>query len=442
MSYDEEIRHLDFENENADTARRYSRFDRHVSRETDSSNGYSRSRSPSRHTSKERDRSRSPDSRRSKSHSERNHYSKSYREHRSKSKSKERRSKSKSKERSSKSKKRSSKSSRHKSSKKSKKRSKHDISDSESDHSSRRTIKELKSRLKALERQRGNSPAFSFNPSNYQNSNYSDDERFGATDNLSDHDEADFASILNEGIDGAKKGPILKKEAMALVSKVFDKEPENAMVKSIKDKYLDPENCENLSGKTVNAEIYRNLPAYMKKKDFCLKGIQGAIATASTANLRLIDELASMKARGIITNEVANSLYQYACDSTKMLAKGYSDISVYRKFALKSQVQPSYQQLCAKRTFGSMLFGNDLAKEVKNIAEESKIMRQFNKVPPQPVYAQRYHPYADRNSKNGQYRGRGNFRPQYGQYRGRTRPYRGRGKVPAAQNQAPNTSAQ
>ena len=101
-----------------------------------------------------------------------------------------------------------------------------------------------------------------------------------------------------------------------------------------------------------------------------------------------------MKARGMISNEVANTLYQYACDSTKLLAKGYSDISVYRKFALKSQVQPSYQQLCAKRTFGSMLFGNDLAKEVKNIAEESKIMRQFNKVPPQPVYAQRHHPYA------------------------------------------------
>ena len=85
-----------------------------------------------------------------------------------------------------------------------------------------------------------------------------------------------------------------------------------------------------------------------------------------------------------------------------------------------------------------MLFGNDLAKEVENIAEESKIMRQFNKGPPQPVYAQRHHPYADRNSKNGHYRGRGNFRPQYGQYRGRTRPYRGRGRVQVAKNQAPN----
>ena len=92
----------------------------------------------------------------------------------------------------------------------------------------------------------------------------------------------------------------------------------------------------------MNAEIYRNLPTYMKKKDFCLKGIQGAISTASTANLRLIYELASMKSRGMISNEVANTMYLYAYDSTKLLAKGYSDISVYRKFALKSQVQPSY----------------------------------------------------------------------------------------------------
>ena len=186
----------------------------------------------------------------------------------------------------------------------------------------------------------------------------------------------------------------------------------------------------------MNPEIGRFLNSYVKKKDHYQKLTQSYVAASAVANLRLIDELTLLFKQDKIDRKTANTLLQLASDSTKMLAKGYSDISLFRKLLIKPHVQVKYQQLCGNRTHGSTLFGSDLAREIKSVDDESKIMKYVAR----PTYSHfqssqyRMQPYnVDyRHAKNGQQRGRGAFRPPYPQYRSR-RPYRGRPRAPATQ---------
>ena len=298
----------------------------------------------------------------------------------------------------------------------------------------------MKARIDELERNNGNDSVFGLN---------SDLDCYDGPGADAGSHEPDFMSILNEGINEAKKGPPLGTESAALVSKVFDNEPESNMVKSIIERYPEPENCDNLSGKAVNEEVFRSIDSQKKTKDFYLKKIQSTVATASIVNLRLIDELAGLKKQQQVNSDIANSLFKYTCDSTKLLAKCYADLSLFRKSLLRPHIQTSYQQLCTKRTFGPKLFGTDLAKEVKNIDEESKIMRQFSKTRPFANGQKHQGHFDSRQSKNWQTRGRGQFRPQYAQYRpnysqfrGKSRAQRGRNKTFAAKPQQGNAAAQ
>ena len=370
----------------------------------------SRSRSYSRSYSSDREYSRSRSRRRSKSPRKRRHKSsKSSRRHRSKSK--------------------------HSSKNKRSKRHRHDVSDSDCDgQSSASLIKELQARINSLEQRQG-SPVFSSYEQNDDTENI--DIQLSPS-----QPEDDFLAIINEGTETTKKGPSLKKDGLLLANNFFDKEPDNSQLKTLKDKYLEPENCTNLSAKQVNSEIFRFLNPNIKKKDFCLKVIQGAVSTAATANLQLIDEFAALKRDSNVGSERITTMFQKACDATKLLSKAYADLSVFRKFIMRPHIQSSYQQLCAKRTYGQFLFGDDLAKEVKSIDDESKIMRQFNR--PNSNFYRYSHPDS-RASKNGLHRGRGQFRPQFGQYRhqfsqyrGRNRPYRARGgRQPLSQTSTP-----
>ena len=200
-------------------------------------------------------------------------------------------------------------------------------------------------------------------------------------------------------------------------------------LKTIIERYPEPENTENLSSKDINVEIYRCLDPYVKKKDFVLKNVQGMMCTSSIANIRLIEEIANLYKNKKISQQGANTLLKCASDSTKLLARAQSDISLFRKFLMKPHLQFKYQQLCAKKTFGKNLFGDDLAKEIKDIDEESKIMKTVGK---NIRYKNRYEPYRNPYTQTHSQRGRG-FLPRV---RGARGNYRARGRGHATSTQS------
>ena len=242
----------------------------------------------------------------------------------------------------------------------------------------------------------------------------------------------DFMKILTEGTDCTKKGKSLKSDTMPLVENFFNKEPNAEIIKTIKDRYPEPENCDVLSGKDVNLEIYRGLNQFVKKRDHALKSIQAAVSTASIANLRLIEETLQLVKTNKLSRQSANTIVKLASDSTKVLAKGHSDISLFRKFLMRQQMEPKYQQLCMRKTYDKLLFGKDLPKDIKDIDEESKIIKSIVRTNRYP--RNNFQSYA--TATQSRPAGRGFLaRPYRGGRRGQNRG-RGRGQFPSSQTQS------
>lgn len=330
------------------------------------------------------------------------------------------------------------------------KRRVHNISDTSDDEQSELQL--LKNRIRVLESR-------DTAPDDYEDVHFSYDERDMLVDDfdlrsMAEDESAqarderpdaqdDFLDILSEGMEGAKKGKPLSSDAMRMVSNFFEKEPDNTLIKEIRERHAEPENCEMLSAKTLNSEIYRNIHQSARKRDFGLKSVQSAMATSAIANLRLIDNITELYRNKSLSRDHANNLLRNACDATKVIAKGFSDLSLYRKVLLRPHVQPKYQALCAKRTYGSALFGDDFTKEIKTIDEESKIMRQFGRSNFRNTRYQMYPKNGQDRWNNydrwtNQDRGRG---PSRAPFRGR-RPYRGQRRHAAYQQTAQSLVAQ
>ena len=303
------------------------------------------------------------------------------------------------------------------------------------DSPSRELIEMLLSRIQTLEDQASHNEQKTEEGEAFDD--VSDGEIADPTDHISeafdlgqDHDqeyeENDFTEVLLEGTELTRKGKPLNKDAMKIVEHFFDKEYDPKMLKPIRERHLEPENCSNVSAKTLNPEVNRGLMPWQRKRDSNLSNIEHSVATSATASLRLIDSISELSRRNGIKKEEAVQLLILACDASKLSAKALGDIALLRKSFLKSHVEQKYQPLCDKRTFGSSLFGDDFSKEVKSINEESRIMRsvkrgngRFENRPPSAFNQSGFN-----QPKNWYARGRAHGRPPF---RGQ-RPFRARGR--------------
>lgn len=254
-----------------------------------------------------------------------------------------------------------------------------------------------------------------------------------------DSDDADFSALLLKGMEAEKKGQPLGKDAQVIVKAFFDKCPDSSVFKPLREAHVEPENCENLSAKDVNPEVFRCLKEKHKNLDFMVKSIQSNVASSSVANLRMIDAITSMTRSGALEREAGKHLLELCCDATKLSSKSMSDLSQLRKYLMRDLLSPKYRSLCFSKTFGNQLFGEDISKTVKGIDDETKIMKDFKK----PPHLKRYDsmiPTSTHPSKNWDSRGRGQFRSQYRGFR-RGGNHRGRGvsqKNPTPTKQHPS----
>ena len=188
---------------------------------------------------------------------------------------------------------------------------------------------------------------------------------------ISDTEDVDFSSVLLEGIESEKKGKPLSDDAMKIVKNFFDKAPEAAVFKPLREKHVEPENCENLGAKDVNPEVFRCMKEPHKTLDFSVKTVQHNVASSSVASLRVIDTLTDMSRNGYVDREAAKYLLELVCDAAKLNSRAYQELSQVRKVLLKDLLSPRYRSLCFNKTFGNQLFGEDVSKSVKAIDDES-----------------------------------------------------------------------
>lgn len=233
----------------------------------------------------------------------------------------------------------------------------------------------------------------------------------------------DLFAIPDYVYSDVKLGPSVHEGLAKLVNTACRKTSD---VSKMAEKYPIPANCADMTVPRCNPEIWGKLGKPLQARDFQLKEAQKSVSDGMVPVMRLTEALMSHP-------DFRGKFRPLCIDALSMLGNAVHALSVKRRFLMRPALPPTYHALCGKdMPITANLFGDDLAKKVRDISEANKA---FN------VLSSRKQ--VQRGGWNGGQRGRGG----YGQYRGSGRPFlrssqRGRGQRRPAHMQQGQSQSQ
>ena len=122
----------------------------------------------------------------------------------------------------------------------------------------------------------------------------------------------------------------------------------------------------------VNSEIWQSLNSFRKKADLRLANLQQAFQKATFATLTNADKLLRITD---LSGPTKKELLTSSIDIVALLGHVASEISLLRREQMKPALKPQYHALCSSETKASakFLFGEDLAKQVRDVKETHRI---------------------------------------------------------------------
>ncbi|XP_045203381.2 uncharacterized protein LOC123556600 [Mercenaria mercenaria] len=125
-------------------------------------------------------------------------------------------------------------------------------------------------------------------------------------------------------------------------------------------KYNVPQNCDKLCPPLINSEIWKILDKKPKSYDRMLVEIQNLVATGVTSIIKLVDLLKEVMSK----NDDAK---RTVSDALTLFGQVQYHLSLRRRYLLRPNLKKKYRNLCSQSTpISSQLFGDDIAKEIKN----------------------------------------------------------------------------
>ena len=149
-------------------------------------------------------------------------------------------------------------------------------------------------------------------------------------------------------------------------------------IKERVEKYPPPENCKFLSTTTVNEEIWDLLPRRSRTVDLAFQRVQEPLVQGLSALSILGDQLVKDLHAGKTLN--TRQILDHVMDSIALLANANFKLNMARRELIKPELNPPYTRLCKDEIKPSTkLFGDDLSKHLKDMAEAKKVGRQMQK---------------------------------------------------------------
>ena len=200
------------------------------------------------------------------------------------------------------------------------------------------------------------------------------------------------------------KGPKVQQQLADIANKRWGNKLNSEKISSILGKHPQPENCEEMAIKRVNPEIWSPLNAAKRKADLRLANMQQALQKATFSIVTTCDKLLAVKSQ-IDTKEMVTD----SIDAIALVGHVVSEISSIRREQLKPSLKAEYQTICTNDVPRSskLLFGDDLAKQIRDVKETSRIGKTVGAYGKQDRHKshRRHYPYQsgrdDRTSKGG-----------------------------------------
>ena len=150
--------------------------------------------------------------------------------------------------------------------------------------------------------------------------------------------------------------------------------PNETKLNELKKQYIPPNNCEGLSETRVNTNIWNNLGETARSNYMKLQEVQKYLVKGITAVVTVVDALIKDESNSCKEDNIGTLM-----DAVILLANANTEGNLRRRERLKPELHPSYRHLCnPSNTITSQLFGDDLPKAVKDIAEANKISSKIH----------------------------------------------------------------
>ncbi len=180
-------------------------------------------------------------------------------------------------------------------------------------------------------------------------------------------------------------GPAIGEKLANIATKRWAEKLSLDKLKELHEKYKQPLNCEAMRVSRINPEIWAQLSQHKRKTDLRLSKIQQNTQKAVFATLQMAENL-SGKSRTSPTDDKGSdreALLRIAVNLIAMLGHLNADVMTMRQESIKPALRPEFQKICYASIppNSEFLFGDDLAKLVRDSKETNHIANTLTKAP-------------------------------------------------------------
>ena len=206
-------------------------------------------------------------------------------------------------------------------------------------------------------------------------------------------------------------GPAINQELAQLVEKLMREKPSEDKLTELKKLYETPENCDSLTETKVNQGVWNNLDESARSMDLKFQKVQKCLVKGITSVVSIVDTL-------LLCEKPPDSetLVTRLMNGVLLFANANQELNLRRREMLRPQLNANYRYLCApSNPVTGQLFGDDLPKAIKDIADTNRLSSKLNRTTPRYIrHGSRQHTYG--------VAGRGKYRNNSYNYT-RSRPF-------------------
>ena len=211
--------------------------------------------------------------------------------------------------------------------------------------------------------------------SNAGQTNNGDNNTVNDTPASVDPAEIKFLDSLNNALNKDEQtGPKVVQNLADIAIKRWGKPIANDKLKTLLAKHAKPENCAELTVPRVNLEIWSSMNNSKKSADIWLSNIQQVMQQGTFGMLKACDSL-------LTTPTDTKTALSHSIDALALMGHAVGALSCIRRDNINPTLNPVYYSLCNRADdpvpHSSLLFGDDLAKQVRDAKETSNISQSL-----------------------------------------------------------------
>ncbi|EDO40134.1 predicted protein [Nematostella vectensis] len=151
-------------------------------------------------------------------------------------------------------------------------------------------------------------------------------------------------------------------------------------LKPLLTKHAKPQNCHEITVPRVNSEIWAKMPGFKRKADIKVANVQQTLQKATFSILQCCDSLLKQTKKADTTDNLSKAI-----DAIRLVGHATAELSHVRREQIKPVLNKEFASLCAKpgpdQDKCSLLFGEDLAKQIRDAKEMNSISKSLGTRP-------------------------------------------------------------